>query len=285
MPNSILRDDPRRGAARLSWLSAILPALLVAQAHGGILEDVPFDDVAGTEIQDAVNVATGHPFDVDADLAGVTTNGAGQLNASLKSNLEFGTTYIDSDDIASGPVYGVMELSFAFDTATLDPAENEEIRISLIQFDPRSTFVTAEWEIQREDDGSVTIFGNAVGTGSVDTGSATLNPTETDLIAVVAVNLDSSLMSIHYSQDGGASFSTLAGGVLDPTRGVGSLRMTLNNDLSQDSVLINRVYMTDMNPYPGLIPELPGIPEPSTFALAGVGLAFAAARRWRRRAA
>jgi hypothetical protein len=162
-----------------------------------------------------------------------------------------------------------MELTWDFDPNSLDTAENEEIRISLIQFDPRSTFVTSEFEIQREDDNTVTIFGNAVGTGSVDTGSAIIPMSQTQtFIAIVAVDLDADVTEVYYSTDAGASFSILSGGVLDPARGVASLRMVLNNDLSQDSVLIDRVYLTDMNPYPNLIPN---IPEPASVALLGLG--------------
>ena len=281
MPNLISTTLGRLRPVARSLPALALATLTAAAAHGGILEDFQFSDPSGTAIEAAANDAgTGHLWDVDADLVDVKTNGSGQLDASLKANTDFGTTYVDSDSFSTGSLYGVMELSFAFDPNSLDTAENEEIRISLIQFDPRSTFVTAEFEIQREDDNTVTIFGNAVGTGAVDTPSALLNMTETSLIAVVAANLDTSKMEVHFSQDGGASFTTLTGGILDPTRGVESLRLTLNNDLSQDSVLIDRIYLTDMNPYPGLIP---GIPEPSTVILAGLSLAGMAVARRRRR--
>ncbi len=262
--------------ARLCFVALTGACTWGGYASAAILEDVPFDDVAGTAIEAAANAATAHQFDVDADLAGVTTNGSGQLDASLKSNVDFGSTYIDSDDIATGRLWGVMELTWDFDAGSLDTAENEEIRLSLIQFDPRSTFVTAEFEIQREDDNTVTIFGNGVGTGSSDTASANLSMTQsTNFIAIVAVDLDVDVMEVYYSDDNGASFTTLGGGALDPARGVGSLRMVLNNDLSQDSVLIDRVYLTDMNPYPNLIAD---IPEPGTAAMLGLG-ALAMMRR------
>ncbi|MCA9235929.1 MAG: PEP-CTERM sorting domain-containing protein [Planctomycetales bacterium] len=269
-----------RGKALATAVAMI--ALATANAQAGVLEDFQFSDPSGTAIEAAANDAgTGHLWDVDVDLVDVKTNGSGQLNASLKSNLEFGTTYVDTDDFATGSLYGVVELSFAFDAGSLDAAENEEIRLSLIQFDPRSTFVTSEFEIQREDDNTVTIFGNAVGTGSVDPGSATIGLTQASMIAIIAANLDNDRTEVHYSLDGGASFATLSGGVLDPGRGVNSIRLTLNNDLSQDSVLIDRIYLTDMNPYPGLIPDI-SVPEPATALLAVLGmtgLACAARRR------
>lgn len=264
--------------------SALLPlglmlAALLSQpaARGAVLEEFLFDDVAGTAIEAAANSAgTGHLFDVDTDLTGVTTNGLGQLNASLKSNVEFGTTYVDTDDFATGSYYGLIEFSYAFDAGSLDTAENEEIRISLIQFDPRSTFVTSEFEIERQDDNTVVLFGNTVGTGSVDTSVATL-PLSGSLIAIVAANLDTDATQVHYSLNGGASFTTLTTGLMDPDRGIGSLRLTLNNDLSQDSILIDRIALFDSNPYPGLFQDIENVPEPSAALLALV-LAFTGIR-------
>lgn len=258
----------------MSGLAAAVAVVSVtggaALTHATIVEDINFNDVAGTSIETAANAASAHQFDVDGDLLGVTTNGSGQLNASLKSNTAFGSTYIDVDpDISTGRLWGVMELTWDFDAGSLDTAENEEIRLSLIQFDPRSTFVTGEFEIQREDDNTVSFTGNAVGTGSVDTASTTLSMTQAQtFIAIVAVDLDVDVMELYYSDDNGASFTTLGGGILDPSRGVASLRMVLNNDLSQDSVLIDRVYLTTENPYPSLIAT---IPEPASAALMGLG--------------
>lgn len=255
--------------ASCMMVAAVVGVSTSLSVRAAILEDVPFNDISGTEIEDAANVATGHQFDADTDLAGVVTNGAGQLNASLKSNTEFGSTYIDIDDVSTGRLWGVMELTWDFDPNSLDTAENEEIRISLIQFDPRSTFVTSEFEIQREDDNTVTIFGNAVGTGSVDPGSATVPMTQAQtFIAIIAVDLDADVTEVYYSTDAGTSFNILGGGVLDPARGVASMRLVLNNDLSQDSVLIDRIYLADENPYPNLIPTLP---EPTSAALLGLG--------------
>ena len=244
-----------------------------------ILEDVPFGDAIGTAVEDTANVVTGNQFDDDADSAGVVTNGSGQLDTSAKSNDDFGSHYIDTADLSTGAYYGVMELTWDFDSDTIDTTQNEEIRFSLIRDAPRSTFVTAEFEIQREDDDTVTILGNAVGPGGVDIAPQTINNTQTDnFIAIIGANLDSDQMALYFSDDDGATFTSITSGKLDPTRGIASLRMVINNDLSQDNVLIDRFYFTDMNPFPG---KIPSIPEPSCVVLGMLGMLAAVGMRRR----
>lgn len=264
---------------RLNVFAAGLAVMFLAQsasadiandlANAVIIEEFLFDDPNGTLLTAAANNVTSHLWDEDVDTVPVTTNGLGQLDASLKNNTGFGTNYVDNNTInANGSpnqrILGVMEMTWDFDPNTLDTAENEELRISLMQFDPRSTFVVAEWEIQREDDNTLTIFGNGVGTGSSDTATVVLNggslSQSAKFIAVVDANMNADTYEIHFSSDAGASFTTLGGGLLDPSRDtVDSLRMTLNNDLSGDSVLVDRVYLAK-------------IPEPATFVMALLGL-------------
>jgi len=251
--------------ARRTVGAAFIATFVAAPASAGIIQDLAnativeeflFNDAAATDLPSAANNVTSHPWDSDADTAGVTTNGLGQLNASLKNNDAFGTNYVDNDTLTptDGRVLGVMELTWDFQS-DLDPTENEEIRISLIQFDPRSAFVVAEWEIQREDDDTLTILGNGVGTGATDLGPSVLNggslTQSTTFISVIDVDMTNDEYFVHYSSDGGASFTTLGAGSLDPDRNtVDSLRMTLNNDLSGDGVLIDRVYLATV-PEPG----------------------------------
>lgn len=233
-------------------LALLFLVVFAGGAPAAILEDFRFDDAMGTTIPAVANAAgSGHLFDVDADLSAVATDGAGRLDASLKANNAFGSTYVDlAPNVSSGSLYAVMELSYAFDVNTLDTAENEEIRLGFIQFDPRSTFVTGEFEIQREDDNTVSLFGNAVGSGAVDTNTATLGLTQLErMIVVLALDLDADLLDLSYSLDAGLSFTRLDQGMLDPSRGVGSLRMVLNNDLSGDGVRIDRVYVADADPF------------------------------------
>lgn len=254
-------------------------ALWSPNLNAAVLEEFLFDDDAGTAIEAAANSAVPtHLFDVDADLVDVTTNGLGQLDASLKANNDFGTTYVDADDVAVGSLYGVLDFSYAFDSATLDAAENEEVRISFIQFDPRSTFVTTEFEFQREDDDTVTLLGNGVGDGATDIDPVVV-PNAASVLAVLAADLDKDVYQVHYSLDGGASFTTIGTGLLDPTRGFGSLRLTLNNDLSNDSVLIDSITLLDTNPYPGLIADISTIPEPASASLLACGVLLSMRRR------
>ena len=241
-------------------------------AAAEIIEDYQFNDGAGTTIPAAANSANPGNFlidDIQGDLAGVTTNGLGALDASLKSNNELGNAWSDNHNIHSGRVLGVMEMTWNFNSATLNTSENEELRISLIS--SGDSFVTAEWEIQREDDNTVTILGNGVGTGSSDLAAVTLPGGLTQsmkFIAVVDADLDNDTYQIHYSADGGGTFTTMGTANLDPARIVDKLRITLNNDLSGDSVLVDRVYLAH-------------IPEPASGVLLvlGAGLLVAGRRR------
>ncbi len=210
-------------------------------ANAIIIEEFLFDDIAGTMIPDAANNAgTGHLFDADSDSDPVATNGFGQLNVSLKDNNSFGTHYVDNDDITSGRVLGIMELTWDFDVNVFDPAEDEELRITLINNPPRGTQVTAEVEIQRDDFTVLNITGAATNGDSL--GPMALNISQTaKFIAVVDANLDTDMYSVHFSADAGANFTTIGTGAIDPTRGVAALRMVLNENFVGDNVLIDRV--------------------------------------------
>ena len=232
-------------------------------AAATILEDFRFDDAAGTSYDAAANSANpGNLLSTDttpADLAGVVTDGFGNLNASLKSNNDFGTTLVDTLDRSKGRVFGVMEVTWDFQS-TLDPSENEELRITLIS--SGTSGVLAEWEVQREDDDTLTILGNTV--GGDDIAAVLLNGgslTQTDkFIGVVEADLDADTYQVHFSTDGGASFTTLGSGATDPTRDLDKMRIVMNNDLSNDRVLIDRAYLAF-------------IPEPASLALLAMGCA------------
>ena len=238
-------------------LVPMLLIVLVSQtASATIFEEFLFDDPNGTAIENAVNNANpGSFFDVDADNAGVVTNGLGQLNASLKNNDDFGTNYVDVTAITTGTVYGVIELTWDFQSV-LNPSENEAIRLTLVNADPRSTQVTAEVQINRSDSDVIVIDGAADGTGSSDLLQTTLNGgslTQSDtFVGVVAADLDNDTYEILYSTDDYATFQSAGTGSISPSRGVESLRMVLNNNLFNDNVLIDRVYLTDVSPVPSV---------------------------------
>ena len=236
-----------------------------------LIEDFRFDDAMGTSYDAAANsVNAGNLLSTDttpADLVDVATDGAGALDASLKSNTTFGTTLVDTADRTKGRVFGVMEATWDF-TSTLDPAENEELRITLIS--SGTAGVLAEWEIQREDDDTLTILGNTVGgddIAAVVLNGGSLTQTET-FIGVVEADLDADTYAVHFSTDGGATFTTLGTGATDPTRNLDKLRIVMNNDLSGDNVLIDRVYL-------GFIPE----PASALLLLFGLAPALSGRRR------
>lgn len=252
-------------------------AVSLATAHSGygitqeildnavLVEEFLFDDADGTAINEVSNSAnSGNSFDTDTDTADVTTNGSGQLNASLKSNTAFGSNYIDFSRIDSGVVYAWMELTWDFQS-TFDASETEEIRLSLLNNDPRGTEITAQWELGRTGSSALTIGGTANGTGVSDIAAVEFNggsmTQSSTFIAVVEADLDNDEYSVHYSSDAGANYTIVGTGQMDATRGVDSLRMVLNNDFSGDDVLIDRLAFATAVPEPahfGLILSLFG---------------------------
>lgn len=239
-------------------------------ASATIIEDFLFNDAEGTAIEAAANSANpGNLFDADADNADVVTNGTGQLNVSLKNNTAFGTNYVNNDNITTGRVFGVMELTWDFQSV-FDPDADEELRITLTNNDPRGTQVTAQVEIQRTGQNDLNINGVASpsGDGATNVADFPLSITQSDkFIAVVDADLDNDVYSIHFSDDGGSTFTTTGSGNLAPTRIANALRLVLNEDFVDDSVLIDRVYLAR-------------IPEPTGAILAILGvLGLAVARR------
>ncbi len=248
-------------ASVLVTSSAARAGIIEDLANATIVEEFLFDDVEGTGYAAAANNAgTGHLLTpVGSDfLNGVATNGAGALDGSLKSNVSFGTATVDNADILSGRVLGVMELTWNF-TSALDTAENEEIRLSILN--AGTSTVTAEFEIERNDFDQLEIFGTAVNGSSIPAvilnGGSLLQSQK--FIAVVDVNLDTDRYFVHFSSDGGGSFTTIGPGNIDPVRIGEKLRFGLNNDLSDDNVLIDRIYLAT-------------IPEPSSLGLGILGM-------------
>ncbi|BCX48214.1 hypothetical protein HAHE_21220 [Haloferula helveola] len=249
-------------APRLLWLALISPVtatVLTDFNSGNIVTDFEFNDAAGTTIENTVNTGTeGGSWDTDGDLAGTSTNGAGQFDASGKANTDFGSVYVDINGINSGRVLALFHVSWSFDDAIYDPAQDEEFRLSLITFDPRSTFVTAETFFTRTGADEVTMYGNAVGTGASDTPDVFFGGSGS-LLTIFDIDLDAATAELFYSSDGGANFSSAGVATLDPTRGIESVRLVLNEDYSDDSLLIERAAVSV-------------IPEPSVAVLGLLGL-------------
>jgi hypothetical protein len=228
------------------------------------IADFKFNDAAGTAIEATANSATpGMNFDVNAPLAGVVTNGVGQLDATPKSNIDLGSTYINLPGMTTGRVLGLFELSWDFDELIYDAAQDEEMRISIVSNDPRSTFVTAETFFTRTSATAVSLRGNALGTGATATSTLVLGSSVPRMLTILDADLDADTYTLHYSTDGGASFLTLGPAALDPARGVESLRLVLNESFADDTVLIERVAFAV-------------VPEPMTTALAAIGMVASA---------
>ncbi|TWT90310.1 hypothetical protein Mal64_06950 [Pseudobythopirellula maris] len=269
----ILNTHLTAGAAALAALLCLAQAAQAAILDdfnaGELIADFQFDDADGTALDAAANsVDPLALFDNDSDNDNVVTNGLGQLDASGKDNTAFGSNYVDIGAISYGRAIGLFDVSWDFDESVYDGAQDEEFRLTLVQFDPRSTFVTGETFFTRTSATEVTLTGNAVGTGSVDTSDAVFGSTG-DMLTLIDVNLDESTLDLWYSIDDGVSFTLLGGGVLDPNRGIESLRVVLNEDFSNDTLLIERVALSFI------------VPEPTSAAIACMALTALIGRRQR----
>jgi PEP-CTERM motif len=259
-------------------VSRVSAGIIQELAAAKILEDFKFDDASGTAWSAAANSANpGNLLVASASgdttaLTGVTTNGAGALNASLKANDDNGRMLVDTpNNLVNGRVLGVMEVTWDFDPAGPNAGQGEELRITLIN--SGTTSVTAEAEILRGDDDKVTMFGSAIGTGSSNIAAEELNggslTQSQTFIAVVEADLGHDTYRVFYSNDGGSSFSQIgSGGTIDPARIVDKMRIYLNNDMSNDHVLVSRSYLA-------YVPE----PASGMLLLLGSSLLVACRRR------
>ena len=233
---------------------------------GDIVLNFEFDDDAGTQIPSLVNSGSeGGSFDTDSDNDDVVANGSGQLDASGKANTSFGSNYVDTSGRDSGRVIALYDVSWAFDETVYDSSQDEEFRLTLIRSDPRSTFVTAEIFFRRTSETEVTLFGNGTGTGATDTDDIILGSSGSPL-TILDVDLDANAFDLYTSADGGASFVLAGSGTTDPSRGIESVRLVLNEDFSDDTLLIERFAVSY-------------VPEPATALLAGLATLAMVGRR------
>lgn len=263
-------------AVALCGMSRFATASIISDFNSGdILVDYTFDDVAGTDIPGAANSGDASlTFDSDSDSADVVTNGLGQLATAGKDNTNFGSNYIDLPLLDAGRVIGLFEVSWEFDESEFNSSQDEEFRLSLVPNDPRSTFVTAEIFFRRTSATEVTLFGNGVGDASTDTPDVIFGSSGS-LLTMIDVDIQSREFELFYSSDGGATFTSagtgLTGDFDDETaeidiRPVSSVRLVLNEDFSDDTVLIERFAVSF-------------VPEPSALLLVcGASLALSARR-------
>ncbi|QDT69338.1 hypothetical protein MalM25_22740 [Planctomycetes bacterium MalM25] len=257
------------------YFGALSVALMATPASASILDDFnsatlitdfQFDDALGTAIESTANTADpAAPFDSDADFSAAATNGLGQFDGSGKDNTAFGSVYSDITGISSGRVLAYYDVTWAFDEQVFDGSQDEEFRLSLVTNDPRSTFITGETFFTRTSATEVELRGNAVGTGSVDTPTVTLGSSGS-LLTILEVDLDAETIELWYSADGGVSFLSTGAGSIEPTRGVESVRLVLNEDFSDDRLLIERFAVAV-------------IPEPTSLVVLSLGCLVSACRR------
>ncbi|MEL6765792.1 MAG: hypothetical protein AAFP17_01320 [Pseudomonadota bacterium] len=241
---------------------------------GQLITDFQFGDASGTSIENTLNsAAPGQPFDTDADFANAATNGLGQFDASGKDNDEFGTVYSDVDPITSGRIIGLMELSWAFDESTYDATEPEQVRQTLIGENPRSDQVTAQIFLERTAADEFSLTGTALGTGATST-DATVFGSVGSLIVLIDVDLDTDSYELFYSADDGANIFSGGTGSIDSSRIVESIRFVLNNDFSQDVLLVDRFAVALAAPVP-----LPATMVPLAVALLLLGARARATRQ------
>lgn len=250
-------------AAGLTFAGPASATVLDDFNSGTIITDFLFNDPTTTALENTLNSAAPlETFDIDADIAGTGTNGLGQYDVSAKNNTEFGSNYVDFAGISSGRVIGLFDIAYSFDELIYDPAQDEEMRLTFIQFDPRSTFVTAEIFFTRTAADEFSLVGNGVGTGSSDT-PAVVFGAKGDILTMIDVNLDTDTFELFYSTDDGANFTSVGTGTLDPTRGIESVRLVINEDYSDDEMLIDRFAVSHIVPEPASL---------ALFGLAGLGM-------------
>jgi hypothetical protein len=203
-----------------------------------LLLDFRFDDPPGTAIENTLNaVDPADRFDGDLDFGSSATNGLGQFDASGKSGTSFASSYVDTDPVFSGRLIAILDVAWDFDIATYDPQYDEEVRMALISNDPRSTYVTAEIFFTRTAADEFTLFGNSV--GAMDSPDIVFGSSG-DLLVLMDVDLDADVFELFYSDDDGVTFTSGGAGTLDPTRGLESARLVLNEDFTDDTLLIDR---------------------------------------------
>jgi len=263
---------------RLKTLAAAAPLLLAtglgSAAHAAVLEDFPFDDADGTLLADAANAANpGNQWSVDTTDQTETAVEAGAL-VVRKNNDGFATNFLQIDNITSGQAWLVAEFAGGTFAEAFDPSEREEIRFAFLDNDTGTggSTLTAQMQIERNDDGTVQLVGNNAGAGTDIPGALPLPLSQDGLFTLVlALDKDANTYEV-FTRDGNGPFSSLGTGDVDPTRNGNSLRFVTNNGFGAEGEFfaLDRVYLTDTNP----------IPEPASAALLGAG-AWALGRRRR----
>ncbi len=189
-----------------------------------------------------------------ADMTGTSVqNGSFRVQ---KDNDNFGTNYLQIDNITTGTVWMVAEMDgWSFSSLVgpgeFDSSQPEEIRFAFLNNDTGNSgsTITSQFEIERNAGGGVELNGQALGSGT-NIAPFALNLNQTQPFTIV-MELDQTANSYEiFIDDGGAGFSSIGTGAVDPSRDANSIRFVANNNFSGTGEFfdIDRFYITDTNP-------------------------------------
>ncbi|MEM8947073.1 MAG: hypothetical protein AAGD11_18005 [Planctomycetota bacterium] len=246
--------------ARICLGTLLIAAAMSGASSAAILEDFTFDDPNGTVLGAAANTGTNAGNLWVEDVTDMSNSSV--LNGSYriqKDNDNFGTNYLQIDNIASGQAWLVAEIAgWSFSSIAgpgeFDTGELEEFRFGFINSDTGTSGSdnTAQVELQRTSSGGIELVGNqsSPNGGSSIVGSAALNTVQNDPFTIVLeLNKDTEQYSVFY-KDGSNPFQQLGTANVDPVRDGNSVRMVVNNNFSGTGEFfdLDRFYLTDESP-------------------------------------
>ena len=253
-------QEPRmNGRSQTRILALALAGLFVASSatQAAVLQEFLFNDANGTLLADTANTGTGGNiwFEDSADMLGSSVqNGKYRIQ---KNNDGFGTNYLDIENVTSGKVWLVAEMSgWSFSSligpGEFDMAELEEIRFDFLNNDTGTSGseITAEVEIERTSTGGLVIQGTALGGGGNFAPQPLSLSQSTPFTIAMALDKDSNNYQI-FTKNGASPFTSLgAAQPISSARNGNSIRFVANNNFSGTGEFfdIDRIYLTDSDP-------------------------------------
>ncbi len=216
--------------------AACAAALILAPAASAVnLHEFTFDDPNGTVLPDVTDSIGGLNW-ID-DLQGDITNTAvmdGVLR-SQKNNDDFGTTFLDIDNITGGMAWIVVEIA-GWNLTDFDDTEPEQFRMSFLNndVDPGST-IHSQMQLFRISEGIFSLDGSALGDGSSNIPDfKDFNASRSEpLTLVLQIDEDNNEYQVFYKDGVDAEFTPLSSvpGQISPQRDANMVRMVFNNNI------------------------------------------------------